>query len=112
VDPGAGLLQRHLLSLVGSWGYLSAVFYLLNVLVSLLVGSPLPYRLLLLVLSLLMMATLAWHVLRASRGTAGDRVQAGTWKLVAWLACAVLAVAAVANVLGNVSLSAMLVTQR
>jgi small-conductance mechanosensitive channel len=108
--PVLGLLQRHLLSLVGSWGYLSALFYLLNVLLSLLVGSPLLYRLLLLGLSLLMMATLAWHVLRASRHTAGDRLQAGAWKLVAWVACAVLAVAAVANVLGNVSLSAMLVT--
>ncbi len=110
--PVLGLLQRHLLSLVGSWGYLSALFYLLNVVVSLLVGSPLLYRLLLLVLSLSMMATLAWHVLRARRGAdVGEhRLQAGSWKLVALVACAVLAVAAVANVLGNVSLSAMLVT--
>ena len=116
--PVLGLLQRHLLSLVGSWGYLSALYYLLNVVVSLLVGSPLLYRLLLLALSLLMMATLAWHVLRARRGASADadadagghRLQAGGWKLVAWVACAVLAVAAVANVLGNVSLAAMLIT--
>ena len=110
--PVLGLLQRHLRSLVGSWGYLSALFYLLNVVVSLLVGSPLLYRLLLLGLSLLMMATLAWHVLRAWRSAdVGEhRLQAGSWKLAAGVACAVLAVAAVANVLGNVSLSAMLVT--
>jgi len=112
--PVLGLLQRHLLSLVGSWGYLSALFYFLNVVVSLLVGNPLLYRLLLLALSLLMMATLAWHVVRASRGAGAGvgehRLQAGIWKVVAWVACAVLAVAAVASVLGNVSLSAMLVT--
>ncbi len=64
--PVLGLLQRHLLSLVGSWAYLSAAFYLLNVVVSLLVGSPLLFRLLLLALNLLMLATLAWHVLRAA----------------------------------------------
>jgi small-conductance mechanosensitive channel len=108
--PVLGLLQRHLLSLVGSWGYLSALFYLLNVVVSLLVGGPLLYRLLLLGITVLMMATLAWQAFRASRGAVGSGIQAGTWKLIAWLACAVLAVAAVANVLGNVSLAAMLVT--
>ncbi len=110
--PVLGLLQRHLLSLVGSWGYLSALFYLLNVAVSLMVGNPLLHRLLLLALSLMMLAALAWQVLRRPHGAeAGEhRLQAGGWKLVAWVACAVLAVAAVASVLGNVSLSAMLVT--
>lgn len=110
--PVLGLLQRQLLNVVGPWAYLSAVFYLLNVVVSLLVGSPLLYRLVLLGITLLMLATLAWHVLRAQRGSAGNehRLQAGSWKAAAWIACTVLAVATVANVLGNVSLSAMLVT--
>jgi len=110
--PVLGLLQRQLLSLVGPWAYLSAIFYLLNVVVSLLVGSPLLYRLLLLAITLLMLATLAWHILRARRGVeAGEhRLLAGGWKLAAWVACAVLAAATMANLLGNVSLSAMLVT--
>jgi len=109
--PVLGLLQRHLLNLVGPWAYLSAVYYLLSMMVSLLVGSPLLYRVLLLGIVLLMLATLVWLILRARRRPAGEnRLQVGSWMLVAWIACAVLAVAAVANVLGNVSLAGMLVT--
>ena len=110
--PVLGLLQRRLLSLVGPWAYLSALFYFLNVVVSLLVGNPLLYRTLLLGITLLMLATLAWNLLRARRGAAPgeSRLQVRSWKLVAWVACAVLAVAAVANILGNASLAGMLVT--
>ena len=98
--------------MVGPWAYLSAIFYFLNVVVSLLVGNPLLYRLLLLGLNLLMLLTLGWHLLRARRGGAdGDnQFQASSWHVVAWLACAVLVVAAASNVLGNISLSAMLVS--
>lgn len=110
--PLLGLLQRRWLNLVGPWAYLSAVFYFLDVVVSLLVSSPLLYRLMLLGLTLLMLATLAWHLLHARRGVeAGEsHLPLRSWKLVAWLACGVLAVAAVANVLGNVSLAGMLVS--
>jgi small-conductance mechanosensitive channel len=110
--PVLGLLQRRMLSLVGPWAYLSAVFYLANAIVSLLVGSPLLYRLLLLGLTLLMLLTLLLHLPRSRRGDeeAVTRFQAGSWHLVAWLACAVLLVAAAANVLGNVSLAAVLVS--
>jgi potassium efflux system protein len=110
--PVLGLLQRQLLTLVGPWAYLSAVFYFLNVVVSLLVGSPVLYRVLLLGLTLLMLLTLAWRLWPSRRPdeAGGNRFQSRTWKLVAWLACIVLAIAAVANVLGNVSLSGMLVT--
>ncbi len=112
--PVLGLLQRHLLSLVGPWAYLSAAFYLLESAVSLIAGAPLLYRTLLLVLNLLMLATLAWNALRVRRIADPDagkhRFHARSWRLTAWLACAVLAVAAVANLLGNVSLSDMLVS--
>ncbi len=110
--PVLGLLHRRLLSLVGPWAYLSALFYFMNVVVSLLVASPLLYRVLLLGINLLMLATLAWHLLQARRGTrvGASRVQTGSWKLVAWVAAGVMVVAAVANVLGNVSLSGMLVS--
>jgi potassium-dependent mechanosensitive channel len=110
--PVLWLLQRRMLEVVGPWAYLSAVFYFLNVVVSLLVGNPLLYRLLLLGVNLLMLATLAWHLRRARRAVAGDdnRFQASSWHTVAWLACVVLVVSAAANVLGNVSLSGMLVS--
>ncbi|MCU0921205.1 MAG: mechanosensitive ion channel [Burkholderiaceae bacterium] len=110
--PVLGLLQRRMLQVVGPWAYLSAVFYLLNVVVSLLVGSPLLFRLLLLGINLLMLLTLAWHILRARRSTEDGeiRFQASTWHTVAVLACIVLAIAAAANVVGNISLSTMLVS--
>ncbi len=110
--PVLGLLHRRMLTLVGPWAYLSAIFYFLNVVVSLLIGNPLLYRLLLLAINLLMLATLAANLLRARRGGAQgeSRFQSGSWQLVAWSACAVLAVAALSNLLGNISLSAMLVS--
>ena len=111
--PVLGLLQRRMLNIVGPWAYLSAIFYFLNVVVSLLVGNPLLYRLLLLALNLLMLSTLGWHILRARRGGNEQdeaRFQAGTWHGVAWAACIVLAVAAASNLFGNISLSSMLVS--
>lgn len=111
--PVLGLLQRRMLNIVGPWAYLSAIFYFLNVVVSLLIGNPLLYRLLLLGLTLLMLLTLALNLLRARRGggeQAENRFQSGSWHLVAWAACIVLGVAALSNVLGNISLSSMLVS--
>jgi potassium efflux system protein len=111
--PVLGLLQKRLLHVVGPWAYLSAIFYFLNVVVSLLVGNPLLYRLLLLGLNLLMLLTLGWHIRRAHRSGNEEgevRFQAGTWHVVAWAACIVLAVAALSNLFGNVSLSSMLVS--
>jgi len=110
--PVLGLLQRRMLSIVGPWAYLSAIFYFLNGVVSLLIGNPLLYRLLLLAVNLLMLLTLALNLLRARRGgEPGEyRFQSGSWHLVAWAACIVLAVAALSNLLGNISLSAMLVS--
>ncbi len=110
--PVLGLLQRRMLSVIGPWAYLSAIFYFLNVVVSLLVGNPLLFRLLLLGINLLMLLTLGWHILRSRRTVDEGEVQfqASTWHVVAWLACGVLAVAAASNLFGNISLSTMLVS--
>ena len=110
--PVLGLLQRRMLSVIGPWAYLSAIFYFLNVVVSLLVGNPLLFRLLLLGINLLMLLTLGWHILRSRRTDEEGEVQfqASTWHVVAWLACGVLAVAAASNLFGNISLSTMLVS--
>ena len=110
--PVLGLVQRRLLDLVGPWAYLSAVFYLLNVAISLLIGNPLLYRMLLLGLNLLMLLTLALHLWRhhGQRPAGESAVRLGSWHLVAWGACLVLAVAVLSNLVGNISLSAMLVS--
>ena len=111
--PVLGLLQRRMLSVVGPWAYLSAIFYFLNVVVSLLVGNPLLYRLLLLAHQPADAADAgaepaARAPRRRRRRAAASR--ASSWHLVAWLACGVLLVAAASNLLGNVSLAAMLVS--
>jgi potassium-dependent mechanosensitive channel len=113
--PVLGLLQRRMLNMLGPWAYLSAVFYFLNVVISLLVGNPLFFRLLLLGLNLLMLFTLGWHILRSRRvekaGEEGTPTsQTGPWQALLWLACIVLVAAAASNVLGNISLSTMLVS--
>jgi len=70
--PVLGLLQRNMLDLIGPWAYLGAAFYFLNMVVSLFVGDPLLYRLLLLGLNLLMLAALGWYLLRKRRGAEGS----------------------------------------
>ena len=110
--PVFGLLQRRILSIVGPWAYLSAVFYFLNVVVSLLVSNPAMFRFALLAITLLMLLPLAWHVRRARLAAADsdEPAQTKVWDLLRWLACAVLLAAAASNILGNVSLAAMLVS--
>lgn len=117
--PVLVLLQRRILLLVGPWAYLSAVFYFLNVVASLFVGSLLIYRLGLLSLNLLMVLTLAWLALRPrlpvppedadAPGAAAAQPMTGALpRLLLLLACGVLLVSAGANVLGNISLATML----
>lgn len=110
--PVLGLLQRRVLNIVGPWAYLSALFYLVNGLVSMFIGNPLLFRLALLAATLLMLLPLAWHVQRARRAEAEAEgpLPARWWNLLRWLACAVLIAAAASNILGNVSLASMLVT--
>jgi len=111
--PLLGLLRRRLLSIVGPWAYLSAVFYLLNVVVSMLVGNLWLYRVLLLALTLVMLLTLAWHAQRAREAADDaddDLLPARMWSALRWIAIAVMVVAAGANVLGNVSLASVLVS--
>ena len=110
--PLLGLLQRRILSVVGPWAYLSALFYMLNVVVSMMVGQQLLYRVLLLANTMAMLLTLGWHVwrLRPATGEVDYPLPARVWNALRWLACGVLLAAAGANVLGNVSLASMLVS--
>ena len=108
--PVLALVQRRVLALVGPWAYLSAVFYLVNAVASLLLGHQLLYRGFLLTLNLLMLLTLAWNILLARR-SATDKarsIQGRALTFLGWVACAVLLASAGSNVMGNVSLATML----
>jgi potassium-dependent mechanosensitive channel len=116
--PVLVLLQKRILTLVGPWAYLSAVFYFLNVVASLFVGSLVVYRLGLLSLNLLMVLTLGWLALRAriaappeeaaEKEAAAPAMTGVLPRLLLLLACGVLLASAGANVLGNISLATML----
>ena len=108
--PVLVLLPLKIRTFVGPWAYLSAAFYFLNMVASLLLGDQLLYRSFLLALNLLMLLTLGWLVLRAFR-TAPDVARSAQGKLFTVVllgAAAVLIASAVSNIVGNVSLSAML----
>jgi small-conductance mechanosensitive channel len=108
--PILALVQRRVLTVVGPWAYLSAMFYFLNVVASLLLGNQLIYRGALLGINLLMLLTLAWRLIRDRRQASQD-AQAPMNRLVSgllWLACAVLLASVGSNVVGNVSLATML----
>ncbi|WP_431274965.1 mechanosensitive ion channel domain-containing protein [Variovorax ureilyticus] len=105
--PMLRLLPSRLLSAVGPWAYLSAGFYLLNMLASLPVSNEFLYRSLLLLLDLVMLATVVVLFVRARRevpvGIPAYRQPAMVLLLGA--AGVVLSLATVSNLLGNVSLA-------
>ncbi len=108
--PVLALVQRRVLALVGPWAYLSAVFYFVNTVASLLLGHQLLYRGFLLTLNLLMLLTLAWNISLARRSATDEArsIQGRALTLLAWVASAVLLASAGSNVLGNISLATML----
>lgn len=114
--PVLALVQKRVLALVGPWAYLSAVFYFLNTIASMLLGNQLLYRGFMLGLNLLMLLTLAWGMLRdrAVRRRAivepvdQSEVPSRWMTVLGWVAFCVLLVSAGSNVLGNISLAAML----
>lgn len=108
--PMLRLLPSRLLDAVGPWAYLSAGFYMLNMLASLPISNEFLYRVLQLVLDLVMLATVAMLLVAARRGVpAGTPAHRQPVMVVLLGAAAVaLALAAVSNVLGNVSLASTL----
>ncbi|SCK61427.1 Small-conductance mechanosensitive channel [Variovorax sp. HW608] len=105
--PMLRLLPSRLLAAVGPWAYLSAGFYLLNMLASLPVSNEFLYRSLLLLLDLVMLATVVVLFVRARRevpvGTPAHRQP--VMVLLLGAAGVALSLAAVSNLLGNVSLA-------
>jgi potassium efflux system protein len=96
---------------VGSWAYASAGFYFLNVALSVTLASHLLlYRYLLITLNLLMLTAIVWLIVRTQRAATskGDRPVAIAGTKAALLgAAAIVVVAVVSNILGNVSLATM-----
>lgn len=107
--PVMRLLPRHVVVLIRPWMILSALFFALNLFSLLVVSMPLLFRLVTLVNGALMLLTMAWVLYRSSRTIPTD----SAWKLQAvrgllMLGIGILAVSIAANVIGNVSLAAML----
>ncbi|MEJ8815022.1 mechanosensitive ion channel domain-containing protein [Variovorax ureilyticus] len=108
--PMLRLLPSRLLDAVGPWAYLGAGFYLLNMLASLPVSNEFLYRSFVLLLDLAMLATVVMLFVRARRnvpiGTPAHRQP--VMVLLLGAAAAALGLAAVSNLLGNVSLATTL----
>ncbi|HET7794698.1 MAG TPA: mechanosensitive ion channel domain-containing protein [Rhizobacter sp.] len=109
--PVLRLLPPHSLRLLGVWPYVASGLYLASRLGLVVAPDGLPYRLLQLGLSLLALGVMLWLLWR-SRVPAGKltpRLRA-VMRALGLGAVGLLAVAAVSNVVGNVSLAEMLTT--
>ena len=107
--PVLRLLPPAVFRVLGPWPYIVAALYLFNLLSVLLLANATYYRLYILLLDLFGIGLIVWRLLRTRKedretGTLIRRIirNAG------WVACAILTVAAFANVAGNVSLAVML----
>jgi small-conductance mechanosensitive channel len=109
VVPVLRLLPSGMLRALGAWPYFAAGLYVLDRLCVAAVSDASWYRLLLLVLGFLAIGLTAWmlRLKPAPASAAGGRLR---WMVrhIALLVLAVLAVAVIANLLGNVSLAEML----
>jgi small-conductance mechanosensitive channel len=107
--PIMRLLSGHLKESVGRWIYLSAAFYLVNLVSEVLSGNPLLYRLILLAndcLILLALAVLLRMTIRRLKAERSPLLLA--LQALASLGMALVAIAIIANAAGNVSLASML----
>jgi small-conductance mechanosensitive channel len=108
--PLLRLLPAGLRHALGLWPYAAAALYALDRLDIVIAADPGLYRLFLLLLNGLAIGLTVWVLRRPSPAPAAahlSRVQRAA-RPVAWVVLGLLAVAALANVLGNVSLAEML----
>ena len=109
--PVLRLLPQTVYAVLGPWPYVATGLYLLHRLSFLLLANPYYYRVYLVGLALLSVVLLAW-VMWKRRPRAGVASITPSQKWVrgaGWGAIAVLLVAIVANLIGNVSLAEMLI---
>ncbi len=109
--PTLRLLPPRVFELFGPWPYAATGLYLLEHLGVLFMDNPLAYRLYSLSVTLLAMVVTLWLLWR-SRHKASDLGLQGKARssihVVAWTGVAMLAISALANIFGNVSLAEML----
>ncbi|MCB1561454.1 MAG: mechanosensitive ion channel [Xanthomonadales bacterium] len=107
--PVLRLLPPAVFRLLGPWPYIVAALYLFNLFSVLLLANATYYRLYVLLVDLFGIGLIVWRLLKTRRE---DSETANIIRRIVrdagWIACAILAVAAVANVAGNVSLAVML----
>lgn len=107
--PVMRLQPKRLLDSVGNWMYATALFFLINLIAQMVSNLSWIFRLLVLVNDFLMLATLLWLLYRTAQ-----RLKTGPTRLLRILrgltaaGAAVMVTAIVANVIGNVTLAAML----
>jgi small-conductance mechanosensitive channel len=108
--PMLRLLPDHVFQVLGRWPYVGTALYLLYRLSFLLLGQPLHYRLYTLGITLVAAIVLVWLLLSSKQRheRSGTPRPHGVVRALAWSAVAALLVAALANVVGNVSLAEML----
>lgn len=107
--PVMRLQPKRMLDSVGNWMYLTAVFFLINLFGQAVTALPLFFRQVLLVNDILMLATLLWLTYRTSQRLKSERTrQLTVLRNLAAVGVAIMAVAIAANLIGNVTLAAML----
>lgn len=104
--PVMRLQPEHVNRVFGRWVYLTGVFFFINLLGIVFSQEPFIFRILLLCNSLLIMATLSWLLYRSARLLTDAKLTA--LRVLVGLGIAVTATAFLSNVVGNVSLTAML----
>jgi small-conductance mechanosensitive channel len=109
--PVLRLLPPGIFEVLGPWPYVATGLYLLHQLGFLLSANPLYDRTYLLFVTVLTLVLMVWLLLRRRPAAAapGQR-RAKLLRGIGWLAVVALAVSAVANLLGNVTLAEMLTT--
>jgi small-conductance mechanosensitive channel len=107
--PVMRLQPQHVHDGIGRWMYLTAVFYVINLLAFLLSQNPILFRLTVLFNGLLMLGTLAWLLYR-SRTELKTRTnrQLLLLRIIIGVSALVMLIAVISNAIGNVTLAAML----
>ncbi len=107
--PVMRLQPKRVLDSVGNWMYLTAVFFLINLFGQIVTALPLVFRQVLLVNDFLMLATLLWLMYRTVQRLKSERTrQLTVLRNLAAAGAAIMTVAIAANLIGNVTLAAML----
>ncbi|MEY3069878.1 MAG: hypothetical protein RLZZ456_1577 [Pseudomonadota bacterium] len=107
--PVMRLQPQHVHDGIGRWMYLTAVFYVINLLAFLLSQNPLLFRLTVLFNGMLMLGTLAWLLYRSRTAlNARSNRQLLVLRIIIGVSTLAMLVAVVSNIFGNVTLAAML----